>query len=188
MNQGLSHIASVRQLALMTFCASASLLIACCADGQSGNSGNQATATRRGDARRVTAERAKASVLSLWGNLRFDLDCRAHGRVVWERDPSAFKGTPNSPLESDEYPHFIVDLAAMRYCEPVTCRRYGPQPIDAVTDDEIRFTDRDTLSERVRRSDGRYNAEHFADGRLDVSTGTCRKIRFSGFPTVTPGF
>lgn len=118
---------------------------------------------------------------------RFDLDCTARGEVVRE-DPLVIHASPNA-LEWDGSTHLIVDLETMRYCDaPVICRRYGPQPIQALTPDMIVLAERPDYSHTIGRSDGIYRVKLYDLARLSVTAGTCRRVPFSGFPDVIPGY
>jgi hypothetical protein len=160
------------------------LLVGCGNVGGSGNGANIADEAPGAAAENQAGGSDVASNLAVaqasWNPLQFDLVCTTRGRVVWERDPTAFKGTPNPQQWGDTY-RLIVDLTAMRTCEPLICSNYGQRAIDGLTEDEIIFIDRPTLKETFNRRTGAYHGYSFGNERLEVDSGTCRMEPFSGF-------
>ena len=73
----------------------------------------------------------------------FDLDCNLHGRIVSNTHPEIFRGTYPANLQSWRYhDHIILDLQAMRACDPSACAQYGSYPIVRLTPDHIVLYDR----------------------------------------------
>ena len=115
---------------------------------------------------------------------QFDLVCRYEGRRLargWGC------GSPCQMEWSGEL-QISVDLETMQFCEPQSCSLFGgPKPIAAVDETTITFYDQMENGVRtvdtVSRLGGRYLRRLTArNGADQLSTGTCHRRPFSGFP------
>jgi hypothetical protein len=115
--------------------------------------------------------------------MRFDLDCDLRGRVVSDPHPERRHSSPmmdNDPWR--ERVRYVVDLEAMIYCDPASCRNQGPSRIASVTPEHISFYDETHMRWSVRLRDGRSRLHLEDDGRILETTGQCSIEPFSGFP------
>jgi hypothetical protein len=115
-------------------------------------------------------------------NGRFDLVCNLHYRVVADPHPERHRASPMGPSSGHFVDRYIVDLRARRYCDSAECAERGVDHIARVTARQIVFIDRPYLSMSVRRGDGEYRSRLEEGDRISITTGTCRRARFSGFP------
>jgi hypothetical protein len=129
---------------------------------------------------------------------KFDLVCRLHERFVRELHPEN-TGVWAMPTESQRgNVRFSVDLDsrkirnidATNYCAKHVCNL-----IEKTSDTPIRRVNRryivvlDDLDQKwsIRRKDGWFESHHPVSPYLtQLTTGTCRKARFSGFPAKAP--
>ena len=112
--------------------------------------------------------------------LRFDLACQAQRRFDLEDGkPGARAYHPMFPYH--EVTRHIVDLEALRECDPLTCELQGPQKITVTPDALILAQARNLLHFYHWRS-GIYELRSTHYGRTNISQGTCRIEPFSGFP------
>jgi hypothetical protein len=115
-------------------------------------------------------------------SLHIDLYCELHGRVVSDPHPELSNGTyPANVRTWRQNRHYIVDLQARLacdagFCEPVARLRIGVSPEKIVLDDVP-----GALS-YVSRRDWRFHERVVDLQRVSVTTGICRRGRFSGFP------
>jgi hypothetical protein len=131
------------------------------------------------------AARESAVAVRSWPQPRFDLICDGRGRVAWETDEPTLMRSPNDQQWESSI-HEIVDLAAMRHCDPDGCRRVGPDAIQEVKEDSILFVQSPTNTISYNRRTGRWHRHSFELERLDVEDATCRVAPFSGFPAIAP--
>lgn len=115
--------------------------------------------------------------------LHFDLDCNLHGRVVSNSHPEIFRGTYPANVQSWRYhDHIILDLQAMRACDPSACAQYGSYPIVRLTPDHIVLYDREDIGMQIGRRDGRYEQRMEDRGEVSVTRGRCVAGSYSGIP------
>jgi hypothetical protein len=129
---------------------------------------------------------AHAQAASAVRPLQFDLVCNARGHVA--ADPQ--NRHPSGQMTWRTHIRYVVDLRTRLFCEPWVCVHYGAGRIVAANAREIILYDhpivagrRNSLRVTIRNRDGyyRYRTAH-EDGYTRVSTGICRRERFSGFP------
>lgn len=88
--------------------------------------------------------------------------------------------------EKPETRHYVLDLAAKRWCKTPDCR---PSEIKSVTADEIKLGESDpAASTSVLHAISRQTGGYFDSlvipsiGVSSTAKGTCNKAPFSGFP------
>jgi hypothetical protein len=133
-------------------------------------------------AARPKATVAVSHVAPATDSLHFDLYCDIHGRIVSDPHPEMSNGTyPANVSTWHQHPHYIVDLQAMLVCGEGPCEQYGPFRI-RVNHEKIVLGDVPGAWTHISRRDWRYD-QRVEDGqRISVTTGTCRRGRFSGLP------
>ena len=116
---------------------------------------------------------------------QLDLICQFHGHVVADPHPVSHGNYPANVKSWHDSDRFAVDLQARKFCDPVTCAKMGPESIVSSNAKEIVLDDRSgatwTTKWTIRRRDG-WSIQRFADntGRIELTTGPCRKAKFSG--------
>jgi hypothetical protein len=114
--------------------------------------------------------------------LQFDLVCNLRGRMIEDANPWR-PGTPSlnrDPWNATE--RYMIDLRAMRWCDPVSCTRLEPGRIEFADGESIKLYDRPRHSLSISRRDGRYYQRLEDTGTITVVRGRCRKEPFSSFP------
>ena len=181
------------KMRLLFRCASAPFLLSACQDrpadaGYSRDKANHVESLSREVARNSADFADPPASKPLNNFMRFDLECSYRGRVVADPRPRP-RGSPDEGAWSGSL-HYVVDLYAMRFCDPIWCERDGPKPIAAASTEAIYFYNdpfatpyKPSTVETVRLRDGRYT-QRIADdeGHVRLTTGTCRHGPFSGFP------
>jgi hypothetical protein len=136
--------------------------------------------------RRATADSRTAPVTDA---LHFDLVCDVRGRVISDPHPENYHGTWPAGIRAwHDHTRFIVDLQAMRSCEPAACLYYEPPPIVSATSKRITFVDNPGAHISIRIRDLQYQQRMEEFGAVSVTRGHCVKTRFSGFPARLPGW
>ena len=115
-------------------------------------------------------------------SLHFDLYCQLHGRVISDPHPELSNGTyPANVRTWRNYPHYIVDLQARLACDAGFCERVARFRI-GVSPEKIVLDDVPGALSYVSRRDWRFHERMVDLQRVSVTTGTCRRGGFSGFP------
>lgn len=114
--------------------------------------------------------------------MKFDLICKLRDRIVADPDPHHFGDPPWSASDDRFVARFAVDLRAMRVCDVTECLSVGVDPIKSVTARSIVFAWRPHFHWTYDRRSGRTAMRLVTLREVDVTTGPCRKAKFSGFP------
>lgn len=136
----------------------------------------------RGAACCVFVVLVSGSAIAADTSMQFDLVCDLKGHLVQDNPALPANVRPKKENWDDSGARFIIDLAAMKYCD-TDCRTLFVDPIVSVTDKEIVLFDRSGIKDTIRRADNYfYQRNEYYKGLVTELKGFCRKVKFSGIP------